>query len=187
MPSRDELLRSAQTFCNSFSEKQDVETLLSYFSTAHEVSAIEYGLPALAPFLGRPFTGISEIRRYFELIGSLLSYNDISFSEYLVDPETMKVSVKGAATFAWLSTGQSWDEVFTYTLDFDDEFKLVRYQVWADSGAAFLAGHGKLRPENEVCIFPSLRVSSINSLINTASYNDLNAVSQCLWHDSPAK
>ncbi|KJA30133.1 hypothetical protein HYPSUDRAFT_210925 [Hypholoma sublateritium FD-334 SS-4] len=150
MPSRDKLLRSAQTFCDAFSEKQDVQTLLSYFSATHEVSAIEYGLPVLAAFLGKPFKGKSGIRQYFELIGSLLSYNNMSFSEYLVDSETMKVSVKGAATFTWLSTGQSWDEIFTYTLDFDDELKLVRYQVWADSGAAFLAGHGKLRPESEL-------------------------------------
>ena len=187
MAPRDELLRSAQAFCNAFSEKQDVEILLAYFSTTHQVSAIEHGLPVLAPFLGKRFTGISGIRQYFELIGSLLSYNNISFSEYLVDSETMKVSVKGVATFTWLNTGQSWDEVFTYTLDFDDELKLVQYQVWADSGAAFLAAQGKLRPESEVCIFPSLCVSSVNSLINTASYNDLNAVFQRLWNDSPVK
>lgn len=140
-----------------------METLLGYFSTTHEVSAIEHGLPILAPFIGKRFTGISGIRQYFELIGSLLSYRDMSFSEYLVDSETMKASVKGAATFTWLNTGQSWDEVFTYMLDFDDELKLAQYQVWADSGAAFLAAQGKLRPESEVCIFPSLRVSFINS------------------------
>lgn len=147
-PSRNKLFQSAQAFCDAFSKKEDVDTLLAYFSTTHEVSAIEYGLAVLAPFLGKPFIGISGVREYFKLIGSLLSYKDIAFSQYVVDPETMKVSVGGAATFTWLSTGQSWDEVFTYTLDFDDELKLVRYQVWADSGAAYLASKGKLAVES---------------------------------------
>jgi hypothetical protein len=130
-------------FCDAFFQK-DTDTILSYFSTTHEVSAIEYGIPILAPFLGKTFVGISEIQRYFDLIGSLLSYKDVEFSEFVVDPEDMKVSVKGKGTFTWLSTEQSWDETFTYTLDFDDELKVVRYQVWADSGAAYLARTGGL-------------------------------------------
>jgi len=145
--SRAHLLKSAQIFCDAFSQKKDTDTILSHFSTTHEVSAIEYGTPILAPFLGRPFLGISEVKRYFELIGSLLSYKDVEFSEYVVDLEAMKVCVKGKGTFTWLSTGQSWDEVFTYTLDFDDELKLVQYQVWADSGAAYLARIGELHQE----------------------------------------
>lgn len=142
--SRAHLLESAQRFCDAFSQKKDADTILSYFSTTHEVSAIEYGTPFLAPFLGKPFIGISEVKRYFELIGSLLSYKDVEFSGYVVDEEAMKVSVKGKGIFTWLSTDQSWDEVFTYTLDFDHELKVVQYQVWADSGAAYLARIGEL-------------------------------------------
>ncbi|KAF8974418.1 hypothetical protein BDZ97DRAFT_21640 [Flammula alnicola] len=147
-PSREELSQAAQTFCDAFAEKNDLETILSYFSTTHEVSAIEYGHPILAPFLGRPFVGISGVQQYFELIASLLSYKDITFSQYVIDPVAMKVSVKGKGTFTWLSTGQSWDETFTYTLDFDDELKVIQYQVWADSGAAYLARNGKLSEVN---------------------------------------
>lgn len=55
-----------------------------------------------------------------------------------------KVSVKGRAKFTWIETSQSWDETFTYSLDFDDELKVTDYQVWADSGAAYLARLGKL-------------------------------------------
>jgi hypothetical protein len=143
-PSRTQLFNSAQTFCDAFAQKKDTETILSYFSITDEVSAIEYGAPILAPFLGKPFVGRSEVGRYFELIGSLLSYKSVHFSEFVVDSEAMKVSVKGKGTFTWLSTGQSWDETFTYTLDFNEELKVVRYQVWADSGAAYLARVGGL-------------------------------------------
>jgi hypothetical protein len=143
-PSREKLGQSAHSFCDAFAEKKKLDAILSLFSTTHEVSVIEHGLSILAPFLGRPFIGISGVRQYFELIGSLLSYKDISFSQYVVDPESMKVSVKGKGTFTWLSTKQSWDETFTYTLDFDEELKVTQYQIWADSGAAYLASNGKL-------------------------------------------
>ncbi|CAA7260270.1 unnamed protein product [Cyclocybe aegerita] len=143
-PPRERLLQSAEEFCDSFAKKKDIDSILSLFSTTHEVSAIEYGLPELAPFLGQEFTGISEVQKYFELIGSLLSYDNINFSEYVVDPIALKVAVRGKGCFTWLTTGQSWNEIFTYTLDFDDELKVVRYQIWADSGAAYLGRVGKL-------------------------------------------
>ncbi|KAF9484017.1 hypothetical protein BDN70DRAFT_873180 [Pholiota conissans] len=143
-PTRKELSQASQTFCNAFAEKKNLAAILSLFSTTHEVSVVEHGLPILAPFLGRSFIGISGAQQYFRLISSLLSYDSISFSDYVVDPESMKVSVKGKGTFTWLSTKQSWDEIFIYTLDFDDELKVVQYQIWADSGAAYLAWHGEL-------------------------------------------
>lgn len=143
-PSRKQLYQAAEEFCTAFASKKSVDDILSYFSTTYEVSAIEYGEPILAPFLGESFVGPSGLRQYFELIGSLLSYDDATFSEYVVDCEALKVSVKGRAKFTWLSTKQSWDETFTYTLDFDEVMKVVRYQVWADSGAAYLARKGKL-------------------------------------------
>lgn len=66
------------------------------------------------------------------------------FGNYLVDEVESKVSVRGEAKFTWISSGQSWDEVFTYVLGFDEERKVVRYEVWADSGAAYLARRGEL-------------------------------------------
>jgi hypothetical protein len=144
MSTRQSLLQSAQALCNDFANKSNVDVLLSHFSSTHKCTAIEHGLPALAPFLGRPFIGLSGIREYFELIANLLSYENMKFSEYVVDAEVSKASVKGQAEFTWKSTGESWEEKFTYMLDFDDEGKVTDYQVWADSGAAYLARKGKL-------------------------------------------
>lgn len=68
---------------------------------------------------------------------------------WIVDVESGKVSVKGKARFTWTETGQSWDEVFVYVLGFDlgeeGDGKVVRYEVWADSGAAYLARKGMLK------------------------------------------
>jgi hypothetical protein len=156
MAPRRGLFDTAHHFCEAFSNN-DSDTIFSHFSTKHEVSAIEYGEQALAPFLGRTFVGISQIKDYFALISSLLSVKHVKFSEYVVDPEAMKVSVKGRGTFTWLDTNQSWDETFTYTLDFDEDSKIVRYQVWADSGAAYLARIGKLDQVKERGKLPQRR------------------------------
>ncbi|KII87373.1 hypothetical protein PLICRDRAFT_55336 [Plicaturopsis crispa FD-325 SS-3] len=147
--SRAQLLKAAQALCADFASGTDLDTLLSHFSTTHQPTAIEYGDPSLAPFLGRKFTGDAEIRRYIGIIGSVLSYQNMSFSEWTVDTEVRKVCVKGKGRFTWTSTQESWDETFAYMLDFDEDLKVTNYQIWADSGAAYLARVGKLVEEQK--------------------------------------
>ena len=148
-PDRSTLLHAAQSFTNSFATHSPPSTILSHFSTSDSSSIFVYecGLPQLAPFLGRPFHGLPGATQYFDLIGQCLSYTDMSFSNFLVDPSTLQVSVRGKARFTWTETGQGWDEVFTYVLGFDKELKVVMYEIWADSGAAYLARKGLLDAE----------------------------------------
>ena len=151
--SRPQLLAAAQALCSSFANKAPLETLLSHFSTTFQVSAHEHGLPFLAPFLGRTFPGTTGIADYFTLISQLLTYENMSFSDWTVDAETQRVCTRGKARFTWVSgdgKGQWWDEEFVYMLDFDDEGKVTDYQVWADSGAAYLAKRGELNAKREV-------------------------------------
>lgn len=146
-PSRTSLLTASQSFTSAFASHTLPSIILrTHFSTSSPSSILvhEHGLPQLAPFLGRPFHGLDGAAAYFELIGQCLSYSDMTFSDYLVDPEQRRVSVRGAARFTWTETGQSWDEVFTYVLGFDDELRVVSYEIWADSGAAYLARKGLL-------------------------------------------
>jgi hypothetical protein len=44
-------------------------------------------------FLGKPFTGgLSEVQKYFESINSLLSHENMTFSEFIVDADARKVA-----------------------------------------------------------------------------------------------
>lgn len=133
------LKSAAAALCTDFAEAKDPHTLLSHFSTHQAPIAIEYGLMCLAPFLGREFKGADEVKEYFQLLSDQLSFRNMAFDEYVVDTQQLKVSVKGTARFIWTTTGEAWDETFTYTLDFveegEDTLKVRRYQVWADSGA----------------------------------------------------
>jgi hypothetical protein len=146
MPStrRQQLLEAAQTFCTSFASQKPPEEIFGLFSTSPDVTAYEHGLPQLAPFLGREYKGQDGIKKYFSVISSHLSYENMRFSNYIVDELEGKVSVRGEAKFTWTSSGQSWDEVFSYQLAFDENCKVLKYEIWADSGAAYLAGRGEL-------------------------------------------
>ncbi|KAI0862630.1 transcription elongation factor S-II [Xylaria cubensis] len=163
---RADLLAAARAFCDSFAQKKPLDEILSHFATTttgdggEEVIVHEHGLPRLAPFLGRDFRGVDGAREYFEIVGKHLKYEDMQFVEFVVDAESQggnedrdgtrkgdgggKVAVRGKARFTWNETGQSWDETFVYVLRFDGRGKLVRYEVWADSGAAYLARRGEL-------------------------------------------
>jgi hypothetical protein len=157
--SRAELLGAAKAFCDSFAQKKPLDEILSHFSSSSSSSSLtaggeseilvhEHGLPQLAPFLGRDYRGIQGAREYFETVAQYLSYEDMRFVEFIADAEAEaggRVAVRGRARFTWTETGQGWDETFVYVLRFDARSrKLVRYEVWADSGAAYLARRGQL-------------------------------------------
>ncbi|KAK6341019.1 hypothetical protein TWF696_009330 [Orbilia brochopaga] len=140
----DALLAAAKALCDDFAAKADSEKVLSHFT--QDATAFEHGSPTFAPFLGREFKGRDGVTEYFGFLQRYLGFDGMSFSEYFVDERQRRVSVKGQASFTWLSTGVAWDEVFTYVLDFKDEdgkWKVSRYQVWADTGALYLARLGK--------------------------------------------
>lgn len=141
---RQRLLDAAKALCDDFAQHKDMDSVLSHFSTTKPCIVEEHGLPEFAPFLGRTFRGQDGVREYFNIIASLLAYQNMDFNNYFVDTELRKVSVTGRATFTWKSTGESWHEVFVYVLDFDEQNRVSRYQVWADTAAAYLASRGQL-------------------------------------------
>lgn len=139
VPTRTDLLLASQEFCEAFARGDSPESILKLFSTTTDISAIEYGDPELAPFLGKVFEGEEGVKEYFETIGRLLVAENTSFSEYMVDEAQRKVSMKGNARFTWRSTGKAWNETFAYVLDFDEDARVFRYQIWSDTGSAYLA------------------------------------------------
>ena len=141
------LLSAAKSLCDDFSAASSTATLLSHFSTASAPhsdppAAYEHGHPSLAPFLGRLFLGPAGVEEYFNMLQDCLTFEDMSFSDYVVDEEQRVVCVRGKASFTWKKTGKEWDEVFAYRLGLVEEekqgsrvWKVSRYEVWADSGS----------------------------------------------------
>ena len=141
---RQRLSDAARRFCDDFARGASIDTILTHFSNARPCEVLEHGLSRFAPFLGSPFRGRDGVRHYFYTVAALIAYDNMRFSEYIVDAEVRKVSVKGTAVFTWIATGNSWDETFAYVLDFDDQDKITRYQIWGDTGALYLASQGHL-------------------------------------------
>lgn len=145
-PTHASLLEAATSFCASFSASRPGPEILARHFTHHHSSILvhEHGLPQLAPFLGRTFRGADGLTDYLSVVAECLGFEDMRFTEYVVDAEACTVCVRGGARFTWKSTGQSWDETFVYVLGFDGEGRVEKYEVWADSGAAWLASRGEL-------------------------------------------
>jgi hypothetical protein len=79
----------------------------------------------------------------------------VFLADWVVDDEARKVSVRAEGRFKWIEgagIGQWWEEEFAYIIDLDDEAKITDIQVFADTGAAYLARIGKLNALREVCL-----------------------------------
>jgi hypothetical protein len=143
---REELLHFVRLLCDSFADKAPLDQVLENFSSSKpdQICLLEHGLGQLAPFLGRHFEGLQGASEYFSILSKVLEYDNMSFSDYAVDVDERVVTVRGKATFTWKSTENSWEEFFIYRLQLDEDGKVLVYEVWADSGAAYLASRGEL-------------------------------------------
>ncbi|PWY68254.1 hypothetical protein BO83DRAFT_317885, partial [Aspergillus eucalypticola CBS 122712] len=131
-----------------------LSTILSQFTSSPSTTPLihEAGLPDLAPFLGRDFTGQDGVKAYFETMGAALRYEGMRFedeTDWVIDEEKGCVCVRGWAKFIAKETEMGWDEGFVYRLRIvqdggDGEWKVQEYRVWADTGAAYLAITGRL-------------------------------------------
>jgi len=121
-----------------------VGKVFSKDGTAIAFDRIGNGPPVILVDGALCYRGMGQSGQLAELLAQHLTHQNMRFSEYVVDVEERKVAVKGQAEFTWTSSGDKWEETFAYVLDFDDQAKVVRYQVWADSGAAYLARMGEL-------------------------------------------
>ncbi|KAK1140485.1 hypothetical protein N8T08_010330 [Aspergillus melleus] len=175
--SRPAILARVHSLLDAFSSPTTpLPELLSNF-TSRDPWALEHGLPGLAPFLGRKYTGLDGLKEYFTLLAETLEIEWMRFEGeegWVVDvghqekqrqghgnkegegggEMERKVSLRGGARFKWKSTGQAWEERFAYRIGLvDDEdgggggggdVKVKSYEVWADTGAAYLARVGEL-------------------------------------------
>ncbi|KAL2831086.1 hypothetical protein BDW59DRAFT_158033 [Aspergillus cavernicola] len=155
MAPRAFLLPPTQSLCKAFSTSAPLETLLSTFTTCPPPQIHEHGLPCLAPFLGRTFTGRDGVTEYVTLLNESLGIEKMEFDdvgEWVVDTESMVVCLRGGAKFVAKRSGERWDERFMYRISVAEEqggnskgvLKVREYEVWADTGAAYLAMRGEL-------------------------------------------
>ncbi|KAE8148780.1 hypothetical protein BDV25DRAFT_130909 [Aspergillus avenaceus] len=144
---REALLQRTHSLTSAFSNPSTpLSDLLSNFTTDPVPTAHEHGLAELAPFLGREFKGHEGLKQYFGLLDEYLVIERMEFEDshrWGVDVELGVVVLRGSARFRAKETGKGWDETFVYRVELVDldggEVKVCRYEVWADTGALYLA------------------------------------------------
>ncbi|KAJ6032253.1 hypothetical protein N7540_002985 [Penicillium herquei] len=154
---RSTLVEPVKALLAAFTSSEPPSSIASTFTTVPRPLIHEHGLPQLAPFIGRTFSGEEGISQYFEILSQTLNIHSMAFEpnfEWLVDIDNMCVTLRGTATFEWKDTRNSWSETFIYRISLrrdtsDNREKSGRilvneYHVWADTGAAYLARFGKL-------------------------------------------
>ncbi|GAA5891942.1 hypothetical protein JCM6882_007415 [Rhodosporidiobolus microsporus] len=130
-------------------------TFASYFVSDSSDSSlpccIEHGPSGhdALPFLGRPFTSRDGILEYYQLISEVLKGKGGTYDE-----EDLLVKMReggkraravwtGEAVWIVQKTGKEWKEAVVWAFDLgevgDGEWKIQRWEVWADTLSAYLA------------------------------------------------
>ena len=152
MVDRESLIQPVRSLLSALNRGEP--HLEKYFVGDPQPEIYEHGLSLFAPFMGRIFTGVDGIRKYFALLNELLVFQETTFEDeksWIVDTETMAVFLRGQCRFLWKDTSQTWAETFCYRIaiqedlsDWTRALKVKQYYVWGDTGALYLASLGKL-------------------------------------------
>lgn len=118
MTPRTTLITPVQSLLNALQATPPSPSQLQQTFTTTPLPLIhEHGLPQLAPFLGRSFTGQDGVARYFQLLGDDVEIAALDFEPeemWCVDDVAMAVCLRGSGRFRWKRTDQAWDETFVY-------------------------------------------------------------------------
>ncbi|KAL0946787.1 hypothetical protein HGRIS_012960 [Hohenbuehelia grisea] len=103
--------------------------LLSYFSTSEHV-VFEH-----APRQARrsPLYGLNAVRSYFDLLATHWTRYDGVRHRTDVYEGANRVVIFASVHWQWRTSGRSWREDFTCTLEFDDHLKIKTFVILTES------------------------------------------------------
>ncbi|KAL4873539.1 hypothetical protein BDV12DRAFT_80300 [Aspergillus spectabilis] len=155
---RTPLINATSALTTAFASRAPLGTLVSQFTVLPAAQAREHGHPKLGTFMGHTFIGHKGVGEYFNLVEKQMRLREIIFddeSDWVVDTEKSVVCLRGKARWQDKLSEEEWDEIFAYRVALAEEeseqskekgeLKVRFYEVWADTGAAFLANGGSLR------------------------------------------
>ena len=130
---QDQLISATNAFLQALATNTCSLTLLTHFSTTHLV--IIQHAPASCP---RPQTsrlsGLNAVRSYFDLLATNWTRSKMAIrTKPRADAKAHRVVVGASVTWMWRRSGHEWDEDFTCTLEFDENYKISSFIVRTDS------------------------------------------------------
>lgn len=103
--------------------------LISHFSTTQMVFFEHSPINAY----NFPLTGLNAVRSYFDLLATHWTRHDMQKHECCVYFESKQVIVRASVRWKWKISGNTWQEDFTCTLDFDDHLKVKSFVIKTSS------------------------------------------------------
>lgn len=81
------------------------------------------------------FTGLNAVRSYFDLQTTHWKRSAVQIhSTPILDADKRRTVINASVTWMWRRSGRQWTEDFTWTLDFDEGYKIIGFIVETKSG-----------------------------------------------------
>ncbi|KAF7987020.1 hypothetical protein HWV62_123 [Athelia sp. TMB] len=120
---------SAECLFADIAANKPSKTLLAHFSTTDTVVLRHDCVYNPSPF---SFEGLHAVRSYFDLLSLNWKKSDMQIHSKEVDLTKSQVVLRASMRWTWRISGNSWREVFTCTLDYDEEVKVKKFIVETD-------------------------------------------------------
>jgi hypothetical protein len=136
------LQSAAKSLLADIAAQKPTLSLLSHFSTTQTVTLQHDFIHSATPY---PFVGLHAVRSYFDLLALHWTRDDMQLYQCDVYADKLRVVIKASVQWTWRASKQSWREVFTCTLDFDELLKVKGFVVESsppESSCVMLATDG---------------------------------------------
>ncbi|PPQ77080.1 hypothetical protein CVT25_014893 [Psilocybe cyanescens] len=129
MLAASQLQASTETFFDAFASEAPPIGMLAYFS--HTSPAIVQHTPSSCPYpQASRLEGTNAIRSYFDLLATHWNRSDAKIRSPLqIDVDKRRVTLLADVIWTWKKSGRQWIEEFTWTLDYDEGFKIISFVI----------------------------------------------------------
>uniref|UniRef100_A0A8H8CHF8 Uncharacterized protein n=1 Tax=Psilocybe cubensis TaxID=181762 RepID=A0A8H8CHF8_PSICU len=129
MLAASQLQATTESFFQAFALETPPVGMLSYFS--HTSPAIVQHTPSNCPIpLSSRLEGNNAIRSYFDLLATHWHRSDAKIRSPLqISVEKRRVILLADVIWTWKKSGRQWIEEFSWTLDYDESYKIVSFVI----------------------------------------------------------
>lgn len=129
MSSAQDLLRASQTFFDAFAANKSSISLMENFSTSKPIIIQHASSSCPYPRASR-LIGANAVRSYFDLLSTHFVRSKMELHGLpIVDAGEKQVKMVASVTWTWRRSKRSWVEEFTWTLDYDEQLKIICFIV----------------------------------------------------------
>lgn len=136
--STEHLKASTKAFFDAFAVSTQPVKMLAFFSTQSPVILQHAPIECPHPQTSR-LDGSNAIRSYFDILATHWTRSDVKLRQAPeIDAENRRVVVPASVVWKWRRSGRQFREIFTWTLEFDDNMKITSFVVKTISGTCVM-------------------------------------------------